>query len=86
MPEESEEFVICDCHAHALSISWWKEEKELFLSMWYRGKARFPFLSRCGYALRALRGDTGPDELVFNVENAKVLKAKIEEFLREVEG
>jgi len=84
--EETEEgyeenFVLCDCHAHALSLSWDGKNEIVplaYLGMWYRGEGRYPLWLRLGWAWDMLRGKSGPSEIVLRREGVQKFIAALQ--------
>jgi hypothetical protein len=76
-----EEFVICDCHAHAISISWDDKREPLplaYIGMWYRGEGHYPLWMRLGWAWEMIRGRTGPNEIVLRRDGVQKLLAALQ--------
>lgn len=70
-------FLMCDCHSHALFAEKFKDEEEVYISLFERGYGgkRMTWFERLRWCYRIIiHGHPWTDSVILNIENQKRLK------------
>lgn len=89
--EEDREFVKevmvkCECFAHAIELTKFEDDDDLFVSIWYLGRiGKKSLIDRIKDAWNILIGNrTFIEEVILNKESVAVLKNYLDEYLKSV--
>ena len=80
-------FIKCDCHAEAIEIQHWKDDKTFYISFWDYGRSKIswiPWRKRFELIWRIIRGkDLYADMVIIDHEKARDMVNFINEKLKE---
>lgn len=80
--KEDSIFLMCDCHSHALFVEKFKEEEEVYISLFERGYEgkRMNLFERLRWCYRIIiYGHPWTDSVILNTENQRKLRSFLNE-------